>query len=305
MKPVLLSFELAGRSIALPSYGLFVALGLAAGIVLAARQARRVGLDVAAVLDLAFWILVSGVLGSRLAFVLLHLGDFARLCGGTGIGRRDCTAALRIWDGGLVFYGGALAAAGVVVWFSRRRGWRLGQVADLFAPGLALGHAIGRLGCFLAGCCFGKACPPGSAVGVSFPPGSVAHAELAAAGTITPGGTTPPLHPTQLYEAAGELAIFFLLLAVRRRQPSHGALTLLYVGAYALLRAIIEVFRGDVSRRFLVEVAVPSVARALGLPAGQPVALSTSQALSLVLLGAVLGGAWISRRKTTRRPATR
>src|SRR5205823_18082 len=110
----------------------------------------------------------------------------------------------------------------------------------LLAPSLALGHVFGRIGCFFAGCCFGKPW----AAGVSFPRDSVAFDELLGAGQIAAGaGTTPPLHPTQLYEAAGELGIFFLLLWARRRQRFAGATALLYAASYAGLRFVVEIFR--------------------------------------------------------------
>lgn len=262
MRPSL--FTLPG-GLQLHSYGLGVALGFAVGIALAARQARRVGLDGGAILDLSFWILVAGVAGSRVTFVALNLGDYARLCAtGTGAARgalqvlSDCAAPLRIWQGGLVFYGGAAAAAAAMVLFARRRGWPFGKVADVFAPGLALGHVLGRVGCFFAGCCFGK---PAAGAGASFPPGSVAFDELVRTGAVPAGASaTPPLHATQLYEAAGELGIFFLLVALRPRLRFHGATALLYVGAYAAVRFVVEAFRGDVSRGFLGPLSTAQVA---------------------------------------------
>src|SRR5262249_11571431 len=97
--------------------------------------------------------------------------------------------------------------AGLVGWrFARRAGWSFAAFGDLFAPALALGHAFGRFGCFAAGCCFGKL--GGGRLGVAFPRGSVAFDELAGHGAIPAGWeTTPALHPTQLYEAFGELAL--------------------------------------------------------------------------------------------------
>jgi phosphatidylglycerol---prolipoprotein diacylglyceryl transferase len=243
VRPTLLTLPLGARGIALHSYGLAIALGFALGVVVAARQARRAGLDGGAFVDLLFWILVSGILGSRLAFVLLHGAEYARLCAAG-----DCAAPLRLWEGGLVFYGGAVAAAGVAALFARRHRWSFGQVADTLAPSLALGHAVGRLGCFFAGCCYGKPWP----AGVRFPHGSVAFDEFARAGAMPAAAvTTPPLHPTQLYEAAGELAIFFVLLHGRRRQRFHGATALLYAVLYGALRFVVEIFRGDAGRGFV------------------------------------------------------
>lgn len=253
MKPILFTLPLGIRGWDLHTYGLAVAIGFAVGIVLAARQGRRVGMDPEALLDLSFWILVAGVLSSRLGFVLAHGGEFVRLCAGDGEPRNfgqtisDCAAPLKLWQGGLVFYGGAIGAA-VVSWrFARRRGWSFGTLADLFAPSVALGHAFGRLGCFFAGCCFGK--PTSSGIGVSFPPGSVAFEQLAHTGGLSTGATaTPFLHPTQLYEAAGEIVIFLILVLSRSRQRFAGATALLYALLYGLLRLIVENFRGDPGR---------------------------------------------------------
>jgi phosphatidylglycerol:prolipoprotein diacylglycerol transferase len=281
---------LARGGLTLHSYGFLIAIGFAVGVLLALREARRQGLDGGAMMDLLFWILVSGVLGSRLLFVLVHAGEYARLCGGAA-GRSlgqilsDCAAPLRIWQGGLVFYGGALCATGITALFARQQRWSFRQLADVLAPSLAIGHVFGRLGCLAAGCCFGK---PWSH-GIEFPPGSVAFDDLAATGVVAPyARATPPLHPTQLYEAAGELLIFLLLLWFRRRRPAPGAIALLYGASYGLLRFAVEIFRGDAGRGFLVTIATPRLAAALGLPPQPPLFLSTSQTLSLIIATAAL-----------------
>jgi phosphatidylglycerol:prolipoprotein diacylglycerol transferase len=267
VRPTLVTLPLGAHGLAVHSYGLAIAVGFAIGVFLAAREARRAGLDAGAMLDLLFWILVSGVLGSRLAFVAIHAGDYWTRCrlGGAA----ECLAPLKLWEGGLVYYGGALAATAAVALFARRKGWRFGTVADVLAPALALGHAVGRLGCFFAGCCFGK---PWSH-GLRFPPGSVAYDDLTRAGAVAAGApATPLLHPTQLYEAAGELVIFFLLLRARRRQRFAGAIALLYAAAYAGLRFVVELLRGDAARGFLFRWPEP-----------QPVLLSTAQVTSVVV----------------------
>jgi phosphatidylglycerol:prolipoprotein diacylglycerol transferase len=273
VRPTLFSLPL-GRGVELHTYGVAIALGFTLGVVVAARQARRAGLDGDAFIDLVFWLLVTGLLGSRLAFVLLHAPEYGRLCVGLGAARSwarvlaDCAAPLRIWEGGLVFYGGALGAAGAVALFARRHRWPFGKVADALAPALALGHAVGRIGCFFAGCCYGK---PWSA-GVAFPRASVAFGELVRAGSL-PGdaASTPPLHPTQLYEAAGELAIFFVLLLARRRLRFDGATALLYAILYGTLRFVVEIFRADEGRSLVagrLSVAqVVSVALVVGAAA--------------------------------------
>jgi phosphatidylglycerol:prolipoprotein diacylglycerol transferase len=267
MKPTLVAFTLAGRGFALPSYGVAVTAGFAAGVWLAARQARRQGLNVAAVMDVCFWVLVFGLLGSRLTYVVLNAGEFARRCAGSGAPRSggqtlaDCTAALRLWDGGLVFYGGAIAAALTVALIAHRRRLAFGSLGDLLAPSLALGHVFGRVGCFLAGCCYGRLCAGGPCV--RFPPGSVAYGQLSFEGVVPPGAAfTPPLYPAQLYEAAGELLIFVGLLLWRRRQRFTGELFLLYALAYAGLRSLIELIRGDSARHFVFFLSTSQVVSA-------------------------------------------
>jgi phosphatidylglycerol---prolipoprotein diacylglyceryl transferase len=273
VRPTLFSLPL-GRGVEVHTYGLAIALGFTLGVVVAARQARRAGLDGEAFVDLLFWILVTGIAGSRAAFVLLHAGEYARLCAGAGQERSwgqvaaDCAAPLRLWQGGLVFYGGALGAAGAVALFARRHRWPFGKVADALAPALALGHAVGRLGCFFAGCCYGKPWR----WGLAFPRGSVAFDDLARAGGLA--DATPPLHPTQLYEAAGELAIFFVLIFTRRHQRFAGATALLYAVLYGTLRFVVELFRGDAGRGFV----------AGGLSVAQVVSVALVVAASAVLV---------------------
>jgi phosphatidylglycerol---prolipoprotein diacylglyceryl transferase len=304
MFPVLFTLRLGGREVAFHCYGILIAVGLAAGIMLAHRAARRQGLPGGRILDLAFWMIVAGFVGSRLVYGLVNAGEFARIClHGSGAPRSvgaaldDCTLFLQVWQGGLVFYGG-VAAAALVAWrFARAEGWSFGQLGDLFAPALALGHAFGRLGCFAAGCCFGKEGTGRWAI--AFPRGSVAFDELASAGAVRSGaGATPPLHPVQLYEAVGELAIFAVLMALapRLRGRRPGALLLLYLGLYAALRFVVELYRGDTARRFIVQLDTPRIADWLHLPPGEAIFLSVGQ-LGSLLLAALVIYAFIRRRR--------
>jgi phosphatidylglycerol:prolipoprotein diacylglycerol transferase len=297
--PVLFSLRLGGREIALHSYGVLIAAGLAAGIVLAHRRARRDGLDGGRVLDLAFWMTVAGFVGSRVVYGVVNAGDYARACfrGDDGVRTAgavlaDCTRILRVWEGGLVFYGGVAGAALVAALFARRERWSFARIGDLFAPGLALGHAFGRVGCFAAGCCFGK--QSAAPWAVAFHRGSVAFDELGARGAVAPGAdVTPALHPTQLYEATGELAIAAALVALTprlRRRP--GAVFLAYLALYAALRFVVEIFRGDVARRFVAEPDTPRLAAWLRLPPAEPVLLSVGQLSSLITL-AIVGWAFV------------
>lgn len=314
MRPTLFTLQLGGHAFALHTYGVLVALGFAVGIVLFWREGRRQGLNGGRLLDLAFWCIVAGLVGSRLAYVALNAHDFANACFGSGVSADGrvvgCGAALRFWEGGFVFYGGAIGAGLVVAWFCRREGWSFWRLGDLAAPTLAIGHALGRLGCFAAGCCFGAACHAPWAA--HFPAGSVAHQELTAVGVVPVAApVTPGLHPTQLYEALGELVLFVVLLSLRHRwsrrgdqqvEPSRpGALLLVYAGAYACLRFAVELFRGDGARRHVLQWTAPSVANALGLPGDTPLLLSVSQLASLLVLGGVAVAVFLRTREP--RPA--
>jgi phosphatidylglycerol---prolipoprotein diacylglyceryl transferase len=301
--PTLVTLRFGGREIALHSYGILIAIGLAVGIALAHREGRRRGLDGGRVLDAAFWMIVAGLIGSRIAYGIVNAGEFARLCfQGAGPPRSlggvlsDCARIFAIWQGGLVFYGGVAGAALIGWWFARREGWSFAVFGDIGAPALALGHAFGRLGCFASGCCFGKA--SSGSWGVGFPRSSVAFDELASLGAVPPGWQrTPPLHATQLYEAVGELVIFAALLVLRPRVRKHpGALLVTYLGLYGVLRFVVEMFRGDVIRGLVVSLDTPRLAAWLGLPPREPIFLSVGQLSSLLLL-ALCGFAWTRLRR--------
>jgi phosphatidylglycerol:prolipoprotein diacylglycerol transferase len=136
----------------------------------------------------------------------------------------------KVWEGGLVFYGGLLLAVPVSIYYIRKQGVSVLKVADVFAPYIALGHGIGRLGCFSAGCCFGN--PTNLPCAVTFTDPN----------TLAPVGI--PLHPTQLYEAFGNFCIFLILISVRKKQSYSGQIFFLYGVLYSFLRFVNEMFRG-------------------------------------------------------------
>lgn len=291
MHPTL--FHLGGLGI--HSYGVAIAVGFIAAILLGVRAARRQGIRVDHLLDLAFWILVSTILGARALYLITEAPSYVRLCAGSDAPAArgllqilsDCSRGLWLWEGGLVFYGGLFGAILAILWYCRRKAIPFFRIADLIAPLAALGHFSGRVGCFQAGCCYGKPTRPG--LGLAFPPESMIYQEMVKGGLLDPrAAATPPVFPTQLYEAVGELAIYLVLTLFTPRKRYHGQVMLLYLTLYPLLRFALEIFRADPDRRFVVALATPELAAALGLPPEAPLFLSTSQLLSVLFLAAAL-----------------
>ena len=229
----------APLTLPLHTYGLAMAAAFVVAMWLAGRSAARAGLDKERVMDLCFWILVSAMVGSRLLFIVVNWDQYAR----------NPWAILAVWNGGLVFYGGFLAAVFCSAWYLRRHRMKFFPVADALIPSVAIGHAIGRLGCFAAGCCWGGTCDPHLAWAARFPPESIVYQSQLASHLIASGAPhTLPIHPTQLYESLGELCIFAVLTLWRTRKRFQGELLALYLVLYAPLRAVVETLRGDEER---------------------------------------------------------
>jgi phosphatidylglycerol:prolipoprotein diacylglycerol transferase len=240
----------------LHSYGVLVASAFVVGVALAQREARRRGQDPERIADLAFWVLVAALLGSQLFFVGVNWRAYfgpGAFWADTAVGRLP--RFLVFWETGLVFYGGLIAAALAAAFFLRRHRMPFLAHADTVIPSVAIGHFMGRLGCFAAGCCWGGPAHGDLPWGVRFPPGSTAYQSLVQRGlagqALLAAGdaTTVPLHPVQLYEAFGELALFLVLVMwVRPRKRFHGQVLATWLLGYAVLRGVVELFRGDVER---------------------------------------------------------
>lgn len=307
MHPVL--FEIAGYPLHL--YAVMIATGFVVGIWLAARYGERVGLDRDMILDLCWWLLVSGLVGSRLAFIVVNweqyyypcvdVAHFNELFPRNPITERDCTRLLRFWNGGLVFYGGVIGAMLTMVWFLRREQVPVLKVADALIPSLALGQFFGRLGCLAAGCCWGK--PTDAAWGIQFPSRTMLFQQHFDSGLVAATDTlTHAVHPTQLYDAFGGLLLFGILVAIRQRKRWHGQVFVSWLLIYPLFRSTVEIFRGDDRERgFLFEIVSEPLNQALGLPAGSATFLSTSQFISLCAVGVAL--AILMKARKGRTPA--
>lgn len=232
MHPVLFTIPLFG-GIPIATYGVLVATAFLVGMLWVKYEARRVGADPEKALDLVFYIIIAAIVGSRVLHVIV--ADFDRFLANPLI-------LFKFWEGGLVFYGGFLASQAVGFWFLWKHHLPPLVYYDIFTPALSLGHAIGRIGCFFAGCCHGRPTPGHPWYAVVFP--DVARSSA-------PSGI--PLYPTQLMESAGEFSIFLLLLLVRSRKKFDGQIFASYLMAYAVLRSTIEYFRGDVERGFVID----------------------------------------------------
>ena len=222
MYPIL--FEIGGFPVY--TYGLLLAAAYLLGLQFALVRARSRGLDPNRVMDLGIWIIVSALLGAKLLLLVVEFDSY----------RSNPAELLNLARSGGVFYGGLILAVAVALWYLRRHRMPVWNVTDVFAPGIALGHVIGRFGCLFAGCCFGR--PTDLPWAITF------HNEFAARNVGTPLGI--PLHPTQLYEAGAELLILVLLLVTERKgRPFAGRTFWLYMLLYGISRFIIEMYRGD------------------------------------------------------------
>jgi phosphatidylglycerol:prolipoprotein diacylglycerol transferase len=212
------------------TYGVLVAAGVLAGLSVAARFSQQQGIDPEKAWNLGLIAILSAIFGAKL---LLFINDWDWYAQHPGE-----IFSLNTLRAGGVFYGGLIAAVTASVWYIRRNHLPVLRTCDAFAPGIALGHAIGRLGCFSAGCCFGK--PTSLPWGVTF------TSPLAQAISGTPLGIR--LQPTQLYESIIELVNFFLLAWLLRHRKTPGQVIGAYLFLYGFARYFLEFLRDDPDR---------------------------------------------------------
>jgi phosphatidylglycerol:prolipoprotein diacylglycerol transferase len=297
----------------LPSYFTLLMVGITAATLLAHREGMRRGLDGNTILDLGLLMLLAGLVGARVLHVFVdgHFTDYVNLCldpdalpglalapgaacaddaqclaaglgdrcdAATGLCRqqRDCLRTLKIWYGGYVFYGGLLLAVPLGIWFLRRRRTPVWAVADLAGWAIPFGLVLGRLGCFLAGCCFGA--HTDAPIGLAFPRLSPAWQQQLDAHLIDASAAQAlPVHATQLYEAvAAGLISAWLFVRDRRGAAFQGAIFFEFLLLYGIFRFAVEFLRADERGAWLG-----------GL-------LSTSQIVSLPL---IVVGAWVLWRR--------
>jgi phosphatidylglycerol---prolipoprotein diacylglyceryl transferase len=229
------------------SYGLMLAAAFLAGTWLSLREARRMSLDEDRMVTVILVVLVSSVIGARALYVLEHIQSF----------RREWGSALAIWQGGLTLYGGVVSGTVAGLIAARQLALPMWTVADALTPAFALGTVLGRIGCFLNGCCYGV--PTHLPWGVVFPADSFAGLEFGNA----------PVHPSQLYFALAGAVLFAVVWLVRKRTRVPGVLFWTFVALFALVRIPLDATR-----------AYDSEATLLTLPAFE---IKESQVTSLAL----------------------
>lgn len=239
--------------ITLHSYGLLLAVAFLVGLKVASYYAKKDSLESSRIVDLVIYIFIAALIGAKLLHVIVDFDYY----------RQDWSRLLHIYQVGGVYYGGFLFAVVITFWYVRRHHLNFWRTADSLSMGLSIGQMFGRLGCFLAGCCWGIEAQPGFPFAVTF------SNPLAAEQVGTP--LNIPLHPAQLYEAAGMLLIFLILVFTFPHRRFAGQQFFLYMLLYSVLRFNVEFFRGD-----------PRGTVFNGM-------LSTSQLISLIVFIASLG----------------
>jgi len=220
MHPIL--FEFAGLKIT--TYGLIVAVAFLASIYLAAELAKKQGIKSDIIFDLGFIIIIWAIIGARLLYILIWYKDYIK----------DPIAIFKVWEGGLVFYGGFIASFFAALLWIKSKNLDFFILADIVAPFIAFGHSIARIGCFFAGCCYGRE--------------SNCHHLLC--GVVFPAlGDNITRYPVQLYESFANFLNFLVLIFFYRKFKSkNGDVIFLYFLNYGIIRIIMEFFRGDPER---------------------------------------------------------
>lgn len=207
--------------VAIYSYGLMIGLAFLVATFLAKKSAEKAGFNGQQIIDLSLYLIISGVLGARLLYVLINIKDYLK----------NPLEIIMLSHGGLVFYGGLISATVTGIWFLKKRKLPILKIADRLIPYVALAQAIGRVGCLLNGCCYGKA--------TNLPCG------------ITLPGHASSVHPTQVYESIFLIFIFLILKVGEEKTHKPGKIFVLYFLLYALGRFLVEFCRGDNPNVFL------------------------------------------------------
>lgn len=221
------------------TYGLFVAIGFFVALGVSERFAKNERIAQQHITTIFFLILIFGLAGARLLYVFINYDAY----------RNNFLEIFSPWKGGLVFFGGFCMAVLSTAIFLKIKKLPLWNTADIIAPGIALGHAFGRVGCLFAGCCYGKPCD--LPIGIKF-----SHPE-----SLAPLGVY--LHPVQIYSVISNVLIFAILVWIFKHRRFDGMVFLSYIIMYSLFRSIIEFFRGDFRGAFFFDFI--SLSQGIGL----------------------------------------
>ncbi len=203
-----------------------IALAFLAGLWTATLRARREKISSETIGDVTLWLMIGGIVGARAVYVTTYWHD--EFAGG------KISEIFAIWNGGLVYYGGLIGATVAGMIYIRWKKLPLWKITDALAPSIALGSVFGRIGCLLNGCCYGRFCTAPWAI--TFPEGHETHAV---------GMPATPVHPTEIYDALLNFALYVFLAWLFRRKKFDGQIFATYLILYAVCRSIVEYFRGD------------------------------------------------------------
>ena len=233
-----IAFELGPLTITW--YGILVASGFLFGLWNASRRALRQNMKPEAIFDCGSWLLIGGVVGARAVYVASYWPDILEAA--RNHHHSPWVEVFMVQHGGIVYYGGFIGASVAGMVFAWRKGLPLWQLADILAPSVALGSFVGRWGCLMHGCCYGR--PTDLPWGIQFPVGHPSH--------LHDDGLPHYVHPTQIYDSLLNLGLFAGLAWFYKRRKFDGQVFALYLVCYAVLRSVVECFRGDYLRRDLV-----------------------------------------------------
>jgi phosphatidylglycerol:prolipoprotein diacylglycerol transferase len=225
-------------------YGILVAMGFIAGLWTAARRGKIYGIAPEKVYDLGPWLIVGALIGARTLYVISYWREeFAS---------KPFYEIFMVQHGGLVYYGGLIGAVVAGLIHLRIKKLSVWKIADVMAPSIALGYVFGRIGCLMNGCCYGRECHLPWAI--TYPAGHTTHGL--------------PVHPTQIYDSLLNLGLYLLLAWFYRRKKFDGQVFALYLIGYALLRSLVEYFRGDYPIHYLGGWATPAQLVSIGIITG-------------------------------------
>jgi phosphatidylglycerol:prolipoprotein diacylglycerol transferase len=218
VRPILIDFD----GIAIPSYGVMLAVSFICAIIYVRHAAKKYAISPVIIENLAFYLMVGVIIGGRILYAIFHWHQY----------ENDLLGIVRIWEGGMMFFGGFLGAVLASLLYLRKQKIPVLKIADIIAPAIALGEFFTRIGCFLNGCCFGT--PSTLPWAVKFPPHCVA-------------GSSPvsqyALHPTQIFSSLFGLALFFFLNHRLNKVHKTGAVFALYLIFSGMFRFGIDFIR--------------------------------------------------------------